>query len=164
MKKLTWLWVFLFFLVACQGGDAGEPNPAASTVRPTPSSEPTDEPETELTLNLNEPFALSAGKSVVVAGTELRLTFTKVVEDSRCPTEVTCVWAGQAVIEIMVQMGESAPQSITFSTNPISTELHDTIELSGYTIHLQSLDPYPQSSDTPIPFEDYQAILVVSQP
>jgi len=170
MKKMIWMLMGLLMMltVACQGGDAGEPNANEPTARPTPTSEPaiepTDEPITELTMSLDEPFALPAGESVMVAGTELRLTFTQVTEDSRCPTDVDCVWAGRAVVEMEVQLGAAAAQTIIFDTDTSGAELLNTVQVNGYTIHLQSLDPYPQTADAPIPFADYQAIIVVSQP
>ena len=159
MKKLIYLFSLVLLLVACQGGDAGEPTAEAPTTVPTTPSEPTT--EGTLTMNLNEPFALPAGESVFVADTGLRLTFTNVVEDSRCPTDVACVWTGRAVVEMEVQSGTESPQTITFDTNPAPTELRDTITVAGYAIHLQSLDPYPKTPD-PIPLADYVATLIVT--
>ncbi len=178
-KKLSWLLIvgLLLALVACQGqgGDvpdanATEPGATEPTDRPTLTSEPTPEaaatdgPATELTINLDELFVLPAGASALVAGTDLRLTFTQVVEDSRCPTDVDCVWAGRALVEMEVQLGAAAAQTIVFDTDTTATERMDTVQVNGYTIHLQSLDPYPQTADAPIPFADYQATIVVSQP
>ncbi len=161
MKKLIYLFSLVLLLVACQGGDAGEPTAEEPTSMPITPSEPTI--EGVLTMNLHEPFALPAGESVSVAATDLRVTFTNVVEDSRCPTDVECFWTGRAVVEMEVQAGTDAPQTITFDTNPAPTELRDTIEVAGYSIHLQSLDPYPKTPD-PISFADYVATVVVSQP
>lgn len=165
MKKTIWQFMLMLLLglVACQGGNVTEENAAAPTFTPLSLVEPTSEPETELAMNLNEPFALPAGESVWVTGTDLQVSFTKVVEDSRCPTQVNCFWTGRAVIEMEVQQGAAAPQTITFDTNPAPTELHDTIEVNGYTIHLKSLDPYPQHPDNPIPFEAYSATLVATE-
>ena len=165
MKTIRWLFLLIILLgaVACQGGEAAEPDTVESTVTPLPSVEPTPEPATELTMNLNEPFALPAGESVQVTGSDLVLTFSHVVEDSRCPTMVSCFWAGRAVVEIEVQEGAAALQTITFDTNPAPTELRDTVTVSGYTIHLQSLDPYPEHPDNPIPFEAYTATLIMSE-
>lgn len=157
MKKLIVLFVLMFLLVACQGGNANEPSAEEPTAMPTS----TTEPGTELTLNLNEPFALPAGETVGVADTGLYLTFTNVVEDSRCPTDVECFWTGRAVVEMEVQAKDDTPQTITFDTNPAPSELRDTIAVAGYAIHLQSLDPYPKTPD-PISFADYVATVIVT--
>jgi len=47
-------------------------------------------------------FALPIGQTASVAGTDTRLTFSEVREDSRCPTDVTCVWEGDAKIMVVV--------------------------------------------------------------
>ena len=169
MKTIRWLLLLLMLLgvVACQGGNVAEPDAVDATQTPLPPAEPTPEPTptpaTELTMNLNEPFALPAGMSVAVSGTDLVLTFSRVVEDSRCPTQVSCFWTGRAVVDVEVKVGNAAAQTITFDTNPAPSELLDTITVNGYTIHLQSLDPYPEHPDNPIPFEAYTATLVVSE-
>ncbi len=46
--------------------------------------------------NLNEVFALGGGQQASIRGENLGLRFTDVLEDSRCPTAVDCVWIGQA--------------------------------------------------------------------
>lgn len=163
MQKLIYLLTLGLLLVACQGGDVGEPGTDEATATLTATVEPTLQVPQAEEVNLGEPFVLQAGKTVTVVGTGMQLTFTAVVEDSRCPTDVECFWTGRAVVEMEVQAGDDAPQTITFDTNPAPTELRDTIEVAGYSIHLQSLDPYPKTPD-PIPFADYQATLVVSQP
>lgn len=167
MKTIRWLFLLIMVwgAVACQGqgGDVAEPDAVDATQTPLPPAESTPEPDTELTMNLNEPFALPAGKSVQVTGTDVVLTFAAVVEDSRCPTMVNCFWTGRAVVDVDVKVGDAAAQTITFDTNPAPTELLDTITVDGYTIHLESLDPYPEHPDNPIPFEAYTATLIVSQ-
>lgn len=165
MMKIRWLFLLVMLLgtVACQGGAVAESDEVdATATSPTPV-EPTPELEIELIMNLNEPFALPAGESVQVTGTDLQLTFVAVTEDSRCPTMVSCFWTGRAVVDIKVQIGTAPPKTITFDTNPAPSELLDTVDVNGYTIHLESLDPYPEHPDNPIPFEAYTATLIVSE-
>ncbi len=163
MKNMIYLLGLVLLLVACQGGDAGEPGADEVTATSPATVESTTQLPQTMGVNLGESFTLQAGETVTVADTEMRLTFTAVVEDSRCPTMVSCFWTGRAVIEMDVQMGDDAPQTITFDTNPAPTELLDTITVYGYTIHLERLDPYPEHPDNPIAFADYYATLVVSQ-
>ncbi|MGX9788583.1 hypothetical protein [Mycobacterium sp. MMS18-G62] len=111
--------------------------------------------------NLNEPFALGGGQEAVIASENLRVRFEQVLEDSRCPARVKCVWTGQARIAVVVQPNTSVPSTVTFNTNPAPGQTVDVVAVGEYTIELQSLDPYPQSPEDPIPFEDYRATLVV---
>jgi hypothetical protein len=90
----------------------------------------------------------------------LRLRFTEVLEDSRCPTRVDCVWTGQARIAVLVQPAGRDPEAVEFTTSPAPSQNKDTVAVHGYTIWLKSLDPYPETTAA-IPFEQYRATLSV---
>ena len=111
--------------------------------------------------NLNEAFTLGGGQEAVIASENLRLRFGQVLEDSRCPARVECVWTGQARIAVVVQPDGGEPSTVTFNTNPAPGQTVNVVAVGEYSIELQSLDPYPQSPEEPIPFEDYRATLVV---
>ncbi|HKP39800.1 hypothetical protein [Mycobacterium sp.] len=111
--------------------------------------------------NLNEAFTLGGGQEAVNANENLRLRFDQVLEDSRCPARVACFWTGQARIAVDVQPNGGGPETVTFNTNPAPGQTVNVVAIGGYNIELQSLDPYPQSPEDPIPFEDYRATLLV---
>jgi hypothetical protein len=48
------------------------------------------------------PFPLAIERSAALSAGDLRLTFRRVTEDSRCPIDVNCAWSGQAIIVIHV--------------------------------------------------------------
>ena len=110
--------------------------------------------------NLNEVFTLGGGQQASIRGENLSLRFTEVPEDSRCPTAVDCVWAGQARVAVDVQPQGSAPTTTQFTVN--TSQETPTATVGDYTIELQSLDPYPETTE-PIPFEDYRAMLLVTK-
>jgi hypothetical protein len=111
--------------------------------------------------NLNEAFMLGGRQEAVIAGENLRLRFDQVLEDSRCPVRVECVWTGQARIAIVVQPDGGEPSTVTFNTNPAPGQTINVVAVGDHTVELQSLDPYPQSPEEPIPVEDYRATLLV---
>jgi hypothetical protein len=113
--------------------------------------------------NLNEVFALGGGQQASIRGENLSLRFTDVLEDSRCPTAVDCVWTGQARIAVEVQPQGSAPTVTEFNTNAAPGQRLQTTRVGAYTIELQSLAPYPETTE-PIAFEDYRATLLVTKP
>ena len=113
--------------------------------------------------NLNEVFALGGGQQASIRGENLSLRFTDVLEDSRCPTAVDCVWTGQARIAVEVQPQGSAPTTTEFNTNTAPGQTMQKASFGEYTIELQSLDPYPQTPE-PIAFEEYRAALLVTRP
>jgi len=111
--------------------------------------------------HLNEAFALAGGQDAVIAGEKLRIHFDEVLEDSRCPTQVDCVWTGQARIAVVVQPGEGAPRTLEFNTNPAPGQNLQSAQVGEYTIKLLSLEPYPQTPEDAIPLEQYRATLEV---
>jgi hypothetical protein len=143
MKKWTWPLVVLvgFALISCHVG-----GPARADV---------------LEFSPNEPFQLGGGQDALIRGEKLRVRFTDVLEDSRCPTQVECFWTGQARIAIEVRPDGSGPTTVQFNTNPAPGQTVKAATVGQYSIELQSLEPYPQTPDDPISFEDYRATLVV---
>jgi hypothetical protein len=114
-----------------------------------------------LEFSIDKEFSLAGGQEATISGANLRVRFTEVLEDSRCPTQVDCVWTGQARIAIAVQPPGREPTTVQFNTNPAPGENVQAADVGGYTVRLQSLDPYPQTSDESIALEQYRATLVV---
>jgi hypothetical protein len=57
-----------------------------------------------LSARVGEEVTLSIGATAAWA-TDLQIRFVAVTEDSRCPTDTTCVWAGQLKISVGVTRG-----------------------------------------------------------
>jgi hypothetical protein len=107
---------------------------------------------------LNERFTLAPGQRVQVEGASFQLEFVAVRDDSRCPADVVCVWAGDAVVQVRVIEAAQADY-----------ELHAGDPARGAASHRQTrielveLQPYPFSSRTIAP-ADYRATLTVTRP
>ena len=110
---------------------------------------------------LGQQFPLSGGQEATIAGENLRVRFTDVLEDSRCPTEVECFWTGQARIAAAVEPAGREATTVTFNTNPAPGQNVQSVDVDGYTIDLKSLEPYPHTPDDGVALEDYTATLVV---
>lgn len=72
----------------------------------------------------------------------LTIKFFSLVEDSRCPTDVKCIRAGNAKIQVKVNKGRSAPETFELNTN----DQPQTVSYAGYEIKLTDLNPKPASS------------------
>lgn len=118
---------------ACGGG----------TTEPDPSSHPTVVPGTV-------DVTIAAGQTVAFSGGALRLTFVRVVEDSRCPVDVTCVWAGNAVVEIGAALGSGpvSPLQINSGVEPRH------VDWKGVRIQVVELTPLPREG-RPVPAGEY---------
>ena len=106
---------------------------------------------------LDQPFTLFVRQKVQVG--ELQIRFISVPEDSRCPEDVECIWAGNAKIVLGVSLKES--------TDETTLTINSTIDprealYAGYRIRFVSLKPTPLSGRTINPAE-YRVTLIVSK-
>jgi hypothetical protein len=99
---------------------------------------------------LGAEFTLKPGESVLAGDGGLQVTFVGVTEDSRCPKDALCVWAGQVVVEVVAGS----------ANDRVSLKPDDTVTSEGYQLKLVRVEPYP-SSDAPIQADDYGATFVV---
>jgi hypothetical protein len=104
---------------------------------------------------LNQPIELGSGQSAQVGA--LRITFTAVTSDSRCPVDVVCVWAGDAVARLNLSQPAGAVET---------RELHTTleprsVEYGDFQIELVRVDPAPRSTQ-PIPPASYRVVVRVT--
>jgi hypothetical protein len=76
-----------------------------------------------------------------VSNTGIRVKFLEMVEDSRCPRDTNCIWAGNAKIRLEVAKG-SRSQIIELNTN---TPNRDN-RFGGYEFRITSLTPEPRSN------------------
>lgn len=84
---------------------------------------------------LGQEFELTPNQSVRIAGTPLIIGFRRVVADSRCPIDATCVTEGQAGIELEI-FGGGLPDPILVNS-PLPTVWAD----DDYRIRLLDLLP-----------------------
>jgi hypothetical protein len=73
--------------------------------------------------------------------TTIKIKFVSVVEDSRCPEGVNCIWAGVARVKIQVRKNGGALKEFELNTN----QNDKSIIFAGHEIKLASLTPYPKA-------------------
>ncbi|MCI0558257.1 MAG: hypothetical protein MN733_07155 [Nitrososphaera sp.] len=116
-------------------------------------------PKADVQAQLDEPFILKAGQTAYLQSENILLKFVEVSEDSRCPSDVVCVWAGRVTATVQVQKGSGPLQTLNL-TSEGGIEVVE--EFNGYEVSLMKLDPYPKST-APIKASDYSAKLRVSK-
>ena len=114
--------------------------------------------ETAITAEPGVSFALPVGQTATVKGTDTRLTFSEVREDSRCPTDVTCVWAGDAKIRVVVSRNAAADETRIMSITPPNNEART----DNLRIRFVGLAPVPRQADANAP-RSYVAQFVVDK-
>jgi hypothetical protein len=90
----------------------------------------------------NRQFELAVGQTAQIQGTAVSLRFGGVGEDSRCASDVQCVWAGNALVRLTLGSADGTPSEGALNT---TLDPKQTL-IAGYTIRLVDLKPYPRST------------------
>jgi hypothetical protein len=114
---------------------------------------------TSPSLNHQGEVVLAPGQSVPVPETSLTLHFEGVAEDSRCPTGVTCVWEGDAIVRIRIEAPGTAASQYTLHT---SQRFPQQIVHGSVRVRLVSVSPYP-AADRPIRADAYRVTLALER-
>ena len=109
-------------------------------------------------VSLDEEFTLKNGQQVTIEGQKLTLKFSSVFHDSRCPSSVTCAWAGNGAI--VVEVSRKKKKAVQAMLNTLLDPKQ--VEYKGYTVRLVTLNPYPKTPGDIDPSE-YEAVLIVSK-
>lgn len=110
-SKACWLVLGLSLLTACAGA--------------TSHDEPSQALAQTLTLRTGDKVAL---------GDQGVLRYVRTANDSRCPVDVQCVWAGDAEVLFELTVAPGKPQSLTL------TFAQPTMPLGARWIHLIALE------------------------
>jgi hypothetical protein len=146
------------------------PTPTASLfVNPstTPVNTPSPSPQASATpvpalfeVELGKAFDLPMGKIAQLKNTDLALSWISPAQDSRCPSDVNCVWAGEVKVTVMVKNGQNS-QSLILQL-PGKESLLVSADMGGYLLTLNDVKPYPQ---TKTPSKETPSLnLLLSQP
>lgn len=109
--------------------------------------------------NLDSEFDLKINQSAEIKSEDITVTFLNVTSDSRCPSDVTCIWQGQAGIEINLQKGEE-DSTVSLSIGGDSSPEESIFDM--YLIQFMDLSPYPISTKN-IQSEEYTATIKITK-
>jgi hypothetical protein len=120
------------------------------------SMEPSRTPAVHAALNV--PFTLAAGQSAILDDENLSVTFVRVLNDSRCPLDATCIQAGDATMSIRAELQGHAAMTLNLTLAGEPTAVYE-----GFAFHAQQLLPGQLTGRT-IPPGDYRVQLLVDRP
>jgi hypothetical protein len=103
-------------------------------------------------------FALAPGQTAEIKRSDTRITFRQVREDSRCPTDVTCVWEGDAKVEVVIARAGAPDETKLLSMKAPNNETR----VGNLKIRFVGLTPVPRQSDAGAP-KNYLAEFVAEQ-
>ena len=106
-------------------------------------------------VDLGAEATLAPGATASVNTTQFKVRFVAVTEDSRCPRDVTCIWAGQVKVQFEVQ-------EATKSASPVELLEGGNSVVGTYRVTLVRVEPAPRSTARIVP-QDYRATIVVEK-
>lgn len=105
---------------------------------------------------MDKQFTVRFGQITTVREAGVKVEFASVIEDSRCPEGVNCIWEGNGKISVKLSKAGHSSASI---------ELNTTLEPKrgsylDYEITLINLQPYPKANET-LSHKSYVAVLLI---
>ncbi len=107
----------------------------------------------------DQPVVLAVGDSAQIDGDTL--TFSSVLEDSRCPSQVSCAWSGRAVLQFRLDTADGQRHDFQLITKHGPAKTTQAVQ-AGHVFELQGLEPYPETPDRTIPQRNYRATVTVA--
>ena len=138
-------WILLLLLLLIAGALA--PNLIAAAFTQGPA-------------RLGKEFAIKAGEQLKLEGSDFQVKFVGVPQDSRCPTGVNCIWAGNAEVTLNLNY-DKCTTNLTLNTHD-SPQTKQEGKAGAFSVKLIKLDPYPRA-DEKIAASDYVATLVITK-
>ncbi len=124
--------------------------PAVPAITPTPGRgvDSVIQPGVVVTIGL--------GERAAIADTGWSIQFAQVLEDSRCPVDAQCIWAGQVTVRLLGEHTDGRVAALTLALGPGD---RGSGLLGDLSIDAQGIDP-PRYAGTPLP-SDYAVHLRV---
>ena len=107
---------------------------------------------------IDKEFSLGIGQTASIEGEKLVIKFKAILEDSRCPVNVVCVWAGNGKVEFEVLDIDGQNKTVILNTE----EEQRATTLKGHKLTLISLNP-PRIDGVSISPGDYSVTLRVER-
>lgn len=97
--------------------------------------------------------------SINLKGVDIK--FLEVLEDSRCPKDVDCIWAGRAIVKVgLIVNGKREVKTLIFGeVRPGEDKNTNLYSSSEFAINGLTLNPYPTAEKS----EDTNYVLLVCE-
>lgn len=115
------------------------------------------------TANFDEIFELEFAETKDVENIDYKISFTELIEESRCPADAICVWEGRAVVQVQLQVQEAIFNYELATFNSIDLDSLKTFTHDEYTIELMEVNPYPGNIGQQANEEDYSIELRITK-
>jgi hypothetical protein len=99
-------------------------------------------PGSGTTVAPGQAFDLKFGQTVTVASGDMKIKFTDMLGDSRCPLNAVCIWEGEVTCRLDINYGGKVVQKMLVKSG--NSPEYATTDFAGYTIRFD-VQPYPEA-------------------
>lgn len=99
--------------------------------------------KTETSVVTNNTITIGLEKQAKIPNSKVSIQFKEVVEDSRCPVNVTCVWEGIAIVNVEGISGTEKTNFQVGTRDFTPKNVMKSFSFSGYRFTLTELKPQP---------------------
>jgi hypothetical protein len=86
---------------------------------------------------------VGVGQTKTFSPTKIRIKLVEVIEDSRCPEGVECIWAGNAKLKVVLSKNGKRVRTVEINTNGGN----ESVVYEGYKIAVTRLTPKPVANE-----------------
>lgn len=86
-------------------------------------------------------LTLEYNKEHKIESEKLALTFTELVQDSRCPINAKCIRAGDVTVKVELKKDKDSLGSGELTLRPDSPDRSDTAKIGDYTLQITKVVP-----------------------
>ena len=105
--------------------------------------------QTETETASNNTVTIGVDNQVKIPNSKINLQFKEVVEESRCPVDVTCVWEGIAIVNVEAISGSEKINFKVGTRDFLPKNVTKSFSFSGYKFTLTELRPQPGGKEEP---------------
>ena len=99
--------------------------------------------QAEATDPTNNTVTIGLEKQVKIPNSKVSIQFKDILEDSRCPVDVTCVWEGVATVDIEAVSGTQKASFQVGTRDFLPKNITKSFSFSGYKFTLTELKSQP---------------------
>ena len=112
----------------------------------------------------SEEIIIPFQETKIIGSEKISITFSKILEDSRCPenSSINCVWQGRVLVEISMNTMDKHTVNLGNLESNSQNQYSDSFEYEGYLIQL--IDVHPKRTQIQEPeSSNYNIVLKIKK-
>jgi uncharacterized Zn finger protein len=116
--------------------------------------------DNSVSAKLGEQFYIKVGQTESINSENIKIKLLEVTNDSRCASDVVCIWAGEvkAVLNVSINNQDKGDTTLTLGAGNTDQSIEN---IGGYSVKVLAVNPYPVSTHQ-IEQSEYIVTLIVT--